>query len=182
MALTPQQLQALYDVHKRRVYTTALHYVQQVEEAEEITQDVFVKVFQSYDQFQHQSALSTWMVRITINLCLDHLKKRKTKKHFFTLGTKTDNEWLYHNTPDAEHPAYSLEQKEALQKMMAAIHQLTEQQQTAFILSKLDGLPQAEVADIMELSVPAVESLVFRAKTQLQKILAKDYPERHKKK
>jgi len=181
MALSPLQLKEIYDVHKQRVYSTALHYTSNVEDAEEITQDVFVKVFQQYHQFQHQSALSTWIYRITINQSLDFLKKKKTKKHFFSFGTKTDHEFLYLNTPNWEHPGFKLEQKEEAMLLMDAINRLTEQQKTAFILAKLDGLSHTEIGDIMQISIPAVESLIFRAKSKLQLILEKKYSHLRKK-
>ena len=70
------------DVYKRQVYNLALHYVHNSEDAEEITQDVFVKIFQKINQFQNQSELKTWIYRITINQSLDYIKARKSKKRW----------------------------------------------------------------------------------------------------
>ena len=72
----------LYAKHSGMVYNLALHYVQNSEDAQEITQDVFVAVYQSLEGYQKTSSISTWMYRITINKSLDFLKARQRKKRF----------------------------------------------------------------------------------------------------
>lgn len=148
------------------VFNLALNYVQNYEDAQEITQDVFVSVYRSLDKFDHRSAVSTWIYRITVNRCLDVIKSRKRKKRFgfitsfFDGGDRDD---IAH----FDHPGVRSEQREALEKLFKYINELPENQRTALLLSKTEQLPQAEVAEIMGVSVKAVESLIQRAKTNL---------------
>ena len=91
------------------VFNLALHYVQNVEDAEEITQDVFVKIFNGLHTFKNQSSIKTWIYRITINQSLDFISSRNTKKRLFLtsfLGIsleKTRSEAINFNHPGVEH-------------------------------------------------------------------------------
>ncbi len=166
----------LYAEHKDRVFNLALHYVQQTEDAEEITQDVFVSVHESLSDFRHDAKLSTWIYRITVNKSLDFLRMQKRKKRFAFITSIFQPgiaESLDHRPFD--HPGVHLEQKEALQKIFQCMNELPERQKTALILSKIEQLSQVEVGAIMDLSPKAVESLVQRAKSNLlSKLKAKD--------
>jgi RNA polymerase sigma-70 factor (ECF subfamily) len=155
------------------VYNLALNYVQNVEDAEEITQDVFVSVYQSLHSFQENSSLSTWMYRITINKSLDFLKSKQRKKRFALLTSLffDNSNDLKHNPPECNHPGILLEHKEALGKLFKVINELPNKQKTALILHKIEQKSQAEVAEIMNISPKAAESLIQRAKTNLSKKL-----------
>ena len=95
------------------VYNLALHYVQNSEDAQEITQDVFVAVYQSLEGYQKTSSISTWMYRITINKSLDFLKARQRKKRFAFLTSLffPDSNELRYNPPEHNHPGIVLEHK-----------------------------------------------------------------------
>ena len=155
------------------VYNLALNYVQNVEDAEEITQDVFVSVYQSLHSFQENSSLSTWMYRNTINKSLDFLKSKQRKKRFALLTSLffDNSNDLKHNPPEYNHPGVLLEHKEALGKLFKVINELPNKQKTALILHKIEQKSQAEVAEIMNISLKAAESLIQRAKTNLSKKL-----------
>jgi RNA polymerase sigma factor (sigma-70 family) len=172
----------LYHTYKVLVYNVALNYLQNVEDAEEITQDVFVKVYQSIDKFKDQSTLKTWIYRITINQSLDFIKHKNSQKRSFIFGKKSENEYEINNASNFEHPGIALENKENGQILFHAINELPENQKTAFILSKFDGLSNPEVAEIMELSISAIESLIFRAKNTLKEKLANKFEEYRKNK
>ncbi|HLP65257.1 RNA polymerase sigma factor [Flavobacterium sp.] len=174
--------QLLYNQYKVLVYNVALHYVQNIEDAEEITQDVFVRVHQSMDKFKNNSSIKTWIYRITINKSLDFIKYKKSKKRLFIFGIKSDSERELNSISTFEHPGIALEQQENAKILFGVIDELTENQRTAFILSKLDGLSNPEIAEIMQLSISSVESLVFRAKTSLKEKLSKKFEEYRKKK
>jgi RNA polymerase sigma factor (sigma-70 family) len=174
--------QLLYNQYKVLVYNVALHYVQNIEDAEEITQDVFVQVHQSMDKFKNNSSIKTWIYRITINKSLDFIKYKKSKKRLFIFGSKSDSEKELNSISTFEHPGIALELQENAKILFGVIDELTENQRTAFILSKLDGLSNPEIADIMQLSISSVESLVFRAKTTLKEKLSKKFEEYRKKK
>ena len=142
------------------------------EEAEEITQDVFVKVFQHSKDFKQEADIKTWIYRITINQSLDYIKSKERKKRSFwsnIIGSK-DSE-INPSLSDFNHPGLEMENKEALKELMRKIYQLPEQQKTAIILLKIEDLSQREVAQIMNLSEGAIESLFQRAKSTLKKML-----------
>lgn len=166
-------LEELYTKHAKQVFNLALQYVQNREDAEEIVQDVFIKVHQNLDTFKHESKHSTWIYRITINTSLDYLKAKKRKKRFgfFTSLFHADSNELKFESESFDHPGVSLEQREAIEKIFAYINQLPENQKTALILHKIEQQSQVEIAEIMQLTPKAVESLIQRAKTNLEKKL-----------
>jgi len=171
----------LYQEYRVLVFNVALNYLQNLEDAEEITQDVFVKVYHSLENFNQKSSFKTWIYRITINQCLDFVKKKNSQKRFFIFGKKSQNEQEYLNTATFEHPGILMEKQEEAKILFEVINTLTENQKTAFLLSKLDGLSNPEIAEIMQLSVSSVESLIFRAKTALQEKLAEKFKNYRKK-
>jgi RNA polymerase sigma-70 factor (ECF subfamily) len=160
----------------------ALNYLQNTEDAEEVTQDVFVKISNSLNNFNQKSSHKTWIYRITINQCLDFLKQKNSQKRFFIFGKKSQNEQEYLNSSNFEHPGILLENQEDAALLFAVFNTLTENQKTAFLLSKLDGLSNSEIAEIMQLSISSVESLIFRAKASLQQKLAEKFNHYRKKK
>ena len=172
----------LYHEHKILVFNVALNYLQNLEDAEEITQDVFIKVYNSLDNFNQKSSYKTWIYRITINQCLDYIKQKNSKKRFFIFGKKSQNEQEYLNTSTFEHPGILMENKEDAAILFGVINTLTENQKTAFLLSKLDGLSNPEIAEIMQLSISSVESLIFRGKASLQDKLGEKFIQYRKKK
>ncbi len=173
-------LQQLVETYKRLVFNTAINFLQHREEAEDITQDVFIEVYQSLSKFKEQSTISTWIYRITVNKCLDHLRAKKRQKRFGFLTS------LFHPESGEElteishfdHPGIEIEKKEKASFLFKAIEGLPENQKTAFILWHIEELPQKEIAEIMQSSVKAIESLLQRAKANLRKDLEKIYPER----
>ncbi len=172
----------IYNQHKVLVYNLAINYLQNKEDAQEITQDVFVQLHQSLSQFKNQSSIKTWIYRITINKSLDLIKNKKSQKRFFIFGKRSENEFEYNSLTTFEHPGILIENKEKSKILFDIINQLPEKQKTAFLLSKLDELSNPEVSEIMQLSISAVESLIFRAKTTLREKISKNFEEHSKKK
>jgi RNA polymerase sigma-70 factor (ECF subfamily) len=144
----------------------------------DIAQDVFVEVFKSIKKFKGDSSLSTWMYRITTNKCLEFIRKRNTKKRFAFLQSLTGPDFEIDKTnffTEMNHPGVILENKEQNETLFLAINNLPEAQRVAFTLNKVDGKSYQEVSDIMEKSLSSVESLLFRAKKNLQKTLENYY-------
>jgi RNA polymerase sigma-70 factor (ECF subfamily) len=152
-----------------------------MEDAEEITQDVFVQVYDSLASFNEKASIKTWIYRISINKSLDYLKHKRSVKRFFIFGKKSENEFEINNLSTFEHPGVALENKENAQILFQTINELTENQKTAFILSKLDGLNNPEIAEIMNVSISSVESLIFRAKASLKEKLSTKFENYRKK-
>ena len=161
----------LYHAHKDLVYNLALQYVQNTEDAEEITQDVFLSVHQSIEGFQQNAKLSTWMYRIIINKSLDYIKAKKRKKRLgiFSSLFFEDSGAIKHDIKSFDHPGVILENKESIAAIFDHINDLPENQKTALILNKIEHKSMAEIEEIMELSSKAAESLIQRAKTTLLK-------------
>ncbi len=144
--------------------------------AEDIAQEVFVTVFRSVLSFNERSSISTWICRITVNKCLDHLraKTRQKRTGFISMLFNKDEQPL-HDQPVFDHPGIQLERKEKARYLFEAIETLSGTQKTVFILAHIEELPQKDIADIMNMSVKAVESLLQRAKANLRKKLAAVY-------
>lgn len=166
-------LKLLYDEFSTKVFNTAISYLQDISEAEEITQDVFLKIYNSALTFKKKSSVSTWIYRITVNKSLDRIKYYKRKKRISLAASffiHRDEDELK-NVIDILHPGTLQEQKEESKILFAAINKLPDGQKTVFILRHVENLPQKEIADITKLSVKAVESLLQRAKQNLRKEL-----------
>lgn len=163
----------IYETYKNKVFNTVISYLQNTEDAEEITQDVFVEVHRSLNKFEGKSSMSTWIYRIAVNKSLDHIKSRNRKKRFAFITELFDESGaVKHEQSDFHHPGVQLENKENAAILFKAIQKLPENQKTAFILSKVEGLSYAEISEVMQLSIPSVESLLVRAKQNLQKQLS----------
>lgn len=170
--------QDYFYTHKDRVFNTALSLLQNWEEAEELTQDVFVAAYEAIGSFKGQSTMYTWLYRITVNKALDRIKARKAQKRFgFTLSLwwQTEQEEKNLDVPDFIHPGVLLERQESSVALFKAIAKLPENQQSAFVLAKIEQLSYAEIAQVLEISIPAVESLLVRARQKLRELLKNFY-------
>ncbi|MDF9799318.1 RNA polymerase sigma factor (sigma-70 family) [Catalinimonas alkaloidigena] len=179
-----EALEQLYLHYSDRVFNTLISYTKNAEDADELLQDVFVTIFNTASSFQFNSSVSTWIYRIAVNKSLDFLRKKKSQKRFgiFTSLYVRDSAEIKYESIDFVHPGVKLENKENAKLLFQAIDTLSENQKTAFILTQIEGLPQKEVAEIMNQSRKAVESLVQRAKANLKQALEKYFPDRRKTK
>ena len=165
----------LVDTYQDRVFNTAIGIVQNAEDAEDVAQEVFIQVYRSIHNFKGESKLSTWLYRIATTRSLDLLRSRKSKKRFgFMQRLFGDDNEPIHELPNFNHPGVVLEKKENAAKLFKAIAQLPENQKAAFTLHKLEDLSYQEISEVMHTSIPAVESLMHRAKQNLRKILEKE--------
>ncbi len=153
-----------------------MSYAQHQTLAEEITQDVFVKIFKAAGRFRGQSQISTWVYRITVNTSINYLKSKKGELR----ESKLIEIESIKQVKDFEHPGILLERKEDSKIFFRALNNLGENQKMAFILCFIEGLPRKKAADIMEISLKAMESLLQRAKGNLRRQLSLMYPERRK--
>jgi RNA polymerase sigma factor (sigma-70 family) len=155
-----------------KVFNTALGLLQHHIEAEDIAQEVFIQVFRSIQNFKEESHLSTWIYRITVTKSLDHLRSKKRKKRFgFIISIFGDNNLPVYEPEDFNHPGVLQENKEDAAILFKVIDQLPENQRTAFVLNKVEGLGYREIAAILNTTESAVDSLLQRAKQNLRKKL-----------
>jgi RNA polymerase sigma-70 factor (ECF subfamily) len=163
----------IYDRFGKKIFNTCLNHLQNTEEAEDITQEVFVEVFQSIHKFNQESSLSTWIYRIAVNKCIDHIRSKGRKKRFAFLTSlfnpQTGKELK--NISSFDHPGMEFEKKEDAQLLFKALNLLPESQRSAFILTQVDDHTQKEAAAILNISEKALESFIQRAKTNLRKHL-----------
>ncbi|MFM9839816.1 MAG: RNA polymerase sigma factor [Cyclobacteriaceae bacterium] len=161
----------IFQEYKSLVFNVCLHYVLNREDAQDVAQEVFVKIYHHLHQYNTETAsLKTWIYRIAINQSLDFLKAKKTKKRFgfiTSLFHSDSNEPIH----DVAHPGIAMEDKESLEGLLVIIQSLPEKQKTAIILTKIEDRPQKEVAEIMDINIKAVESLLQRAKQTIEKKL-----------
>ncbi|MEP6927880.1 MAG: RNA polymerase sigma factor [Ginsengibacter sp.] len=166
---------SIVDTWQDMVYNTALGILQNTEDAEDVTQEVFIQVFQSVSSFKGESKFSTWVYRITVSKAMDHIRMKTRKKRFaFIQSFYGKNDQLIIDPPDFFHPGIGIENKENAVILFRAMKQLSPNQKTAFVLNKIEGLSYLEISEIMKLSNSAVDALLHRAKTNLRRIL-KDY-------
>lgn len=165
----------LVTTYQDKVYHTALSIVQNEEDAEDVAQEVFIQAYRSINSFKGEAKLSTWLYRIATTRSLDLLRSRKSKKRFGFLKRLFNDEGdLQYDLPDFNHPGVALERKENAAKLFKAIANLPENQKIAFTLHKMEDLSYQEISEVLATTVPAVESLMHRAKVNLRNILEKE--------
>ena len=171
-----QAFKTVVDLYQDMVYNTILSIVQVEEDAEDVTQEVFVQVYQSIDSFKGDAKFSTWLYRIAIAKALDHEKRKKRKKRFAIVqklfGEKDGTR--YHPV-EFNHPGVILDNKEKASELFKALQKIPDNQRIAFTLNKIEGLNNQEIAAVMNTSFYAVESLLARAKSNLKKELKNYY-------
>ena len=166
----------IVDTWQDMVYNTVLGIVQSPEDAEDVSQEVFVQVYESVHGFKGDSKLSTWIYRIAVTKSLDHLRRKKRKKRFaFVQSLFGKNDELINDPPEFFHPGIAAENKENASMLFKAIAALPENQNAAFVLNKVEGLSYQQIADVMNLTESAVDSLLHRAKSNLKKKLENYY-------
>jgi RNA polymerase sigma-70 factor (ECF subfamily) len=165
---------------KDMVYNTILGIVQNETEAEDLAQDVFIKVFEKINTFKGDSKFSTWLYRIATTTALDHLRSKKRKKRFGFLQSLGGGNDEKEAIPDFHHPGVSLDNKERAAVLFKAIESLPENQKTAYTLHKLEGLSYRDVSEVLNTTVSAVESLMSRANQNLRKELEEYYNKHYK--
>jgi RNA polymerase sigma factor (sigma-70 family) len=158
------------------VYNTILGIVQNDTEAEDLAQDVFIKVFEKVGTFKGDSKFSTWLYRIATTTALDYLRSKKRKKRFGFLQSLTGSAGdEKEQIPDFHHPGVNLDNKERAAVLFRAIETLPDNQKAAYTLHKLEGLSYRDVSEVLNTTVSAVESLMSRANQNLRKQLEEYY-------
>jgi RNA polymerase sigma-70 factor, ECF subfamily len=159
----------LYSLYKDLVYSVCLRFLNDQDEADDASQDVFVKVYCSIGSFRFDSKFSTYIYRIAVNHCLNIIRKKRRTK-FLSLDSIL-NKFINSSGADIKDESMDLENilnnKERSDIIERALNSLPERQKTAIVLSKFEGLSYLEIANIMDCSISSVESLLFRAKQNL---------------
>lgn len=159
--------------YQRLVLNCSFKFLRNKESAEDITQEVFLEVFESINSFRADSKLSTWIYRIAVTKSINHLKSLKRKKRFaFLVSLFGDDEVEKQISDDGSlNPEKELENLDRAKILKWAIEKLPENQRIAFSLSKYKEMSYEEISEVLGTTVSAVESLLHRAKTNLKKSL-----------
>ena len=166
----------LLDKYQVMVINICMGYLHNKDEAKDLAQEVFIQAYLSIDKFRGDSSLSTWLYRISTNKALNYLRSNDKRKNERSINAiQTDNAYFDVAAGPEVNSDYLMIETERKRNLDLAIDALPDNQKTAFVLSKYEDLSYKEIADVMELSVSSVESLLFRARKALQKKLIECY-------
>ena len=165
----------LVENYRNRVFHTVLNILQDTKEAEDAAQETFIRVFESIRSFKEESSLSTWIYRIAVRKALDKIRRRKARQRLHQILPWWMPEEKKSTDASFQHPGIVAENKEKAAVLFKAIDSLPEKQKLAFTLIKVQGMNYEEACEIMQQNIKAVESLISRAKVNLQKQLEHYY-------
>lgn len=166
----------LVKLYQDKVYNTCLGFVKNTEDADDLAQEVFIEIYNSIGTFREDARLSTWIYRIAVNKSLEYIRKMKRKKRSGILRSLfSDKSESAYEPADFDHPGVQAENNEQARILFTAIDRLPENQKTAFIMHKVEGISYEQVAEIMGKSLSSIESLLHRARQNLQKYLYNYY-------
>lgn len=165
----------LVENYQDTVYYSVLNILQNANEAEDTTQETFIQVYESINGFKGESSLATWIYRIAVRKALEKIRKQKNRQRLHSIVPW----WMpsEEKSIDAAYlnPGIKKENKEKATILYKAISQLPNKQRIAFTLVRVQGMKHEEVSEIMQLSIKAIESLLSRAKENLQNKLQHHY-------
>lgn len=165
---------ALVDRHQGVVFNICHHLLGNRQDAEDVAQEVFFQVYKSAARFRQECEVSTWLYRIAVNRSLNFIRDNKWSRRLKSLTSLLEDDRKQVKdipTSDSDRPDVALEEKERNSAIQEAINSLPAKQRAAFVLHKYEGLSYQEITEIMQRSLSSVESLIHRAKSNLQRKL-----------
>ncbi len=167
-----QALTELIEAHQQRVVGAVTRMLGDDSDAEDIAQQVFIRVWKSAPRYEPTAKFTTWLFKIMRNLVFNEVRRRKRHPTRALEGVVEEGDRPMQTADlNAKSPAASMLDDEMQAAIQQAIEQLPEVQRMAIILRRYDEFSYEEIAAILELSVPAVKSLLFRARTDLRERL-----------
>ncbi len=164
----------LVECYQNKVYRTCYGMLHNDMDADDVTQEVFIEVFRSADRFKGESKISTWLYRIAINKSLNFLRAKKRKNFFQSIGLSSEIQ-VADDEVNFDIKTDRIREEQRLSEMNNIIDSLPVNQRTAFLLHHINDLSYKEISETMQLTVSSVESLIFRAKRNLQKKILRDF-------
>lgn len=163
----------LIDKYQKLVYSSSFRIVGNTSDAEDICQEVFLEVFNSIDKLRDEDNLSGWLFKIAKNKSISLLRKRNPAKAYAANDIYCDQIQLKLNNlnSDQNNPAQKLENAEAREILFNAIDCLPDKQKRVLLMHKFEDFSHKEICEALQLSQASVESLIYRAKTNLRKSL-----------
>lgn len=151
------------------------HFVHNEDDAKDLTQDVFLEVYKSIHAFRGDAKFKTWLYRIAVNKSLNFIQRKKIRKLFVDMDSLFRTGKIDTCNNHSFNADKTIHDNERSRYLYQAIDYLSQNQRIAFSLHHLDGMPYSQIADIMNISISSVESLIHRAKSNLQKRLIHFY-------
>ena len=155
----------IVEKYKLLVTNTCYGFVHSMDDANDISQDVFVEVWKKLDFFRGDSKISTWLYKISVNKSLNFIRDHKKNAILCAIDSIKENVLAYHPSPAIED---NEEHKIKIKLLHKAIADLPKRQKTVFVLFHYEGLDYKEIAEITNATVSVVESLLYRARTNLK--------------
>lgn len=165
------EFREIVEFYKRPLINFITRFIGDKTEAEDIAQDVFLKVFKAARHYRPESKFKTWLFTIASNICLNHIRDNKNRPQIMDTFELNEAGFLA-IAPDNYCPEKIYENKEIIKVIRNAIRYLPKKQRIALLLQKYNGFSYNEISEIMGCSVSAVESLIQRARQNLKKTLA----------
>ena len=162
----------LIERHQALVAGTAARMLGSNSEVEDIAQQVFIRVWKSASRYRPRAKFTTWLLKITRNLVFNELRRTKRRAQV-PIQPEPDAEEITLQDEVTSAPDASLLENELQQEIEKAILQLPDTQRMALVLRRYQELSYEEIAEVLDLSVPAVKSVLFRARTELRSRLSK---------
>jgi RNA polymerase sigma-70 factor, ECF subfamily len=161
----------LVERYQPMVFRTCMGFLHNKDDADDLTQDVFIQAYQTLSGFKGDASFSTWIYRIAVNASLNKIRKSSKRlliQRLETVFGVEKSKGFSIPIPDTDNPENILILNEHREWVQKALNTLPENQRTAIVLSKYDDLPQKAIAEIMNLTEGAVEALMQRAKANLR--------------
>jgi RNA polymerase sigma-70 factor (ECF subfamily) len=170
----PAAFEFLFDKYRDKVFGVAFRFVNDREDALEVTQEVFLRVHQALRRFRTDSKFFTWLYRITVNRSIDYLRSRRSHPVVeFPRGEEGEDLGDAVPDPRGVDPHRALEDRELGEQLLAAIGELSSKHRAVFLLHAVEQLPYREIAEVLGCSIGTVMSRLFYARKRLQQHLAK---------
>lgn len=169
-----EALRELIEAHQQRIIGTVAKMLGDESDAEDIAQQVFIRVWKSAARYEPTAKFTTWLYKITRNLVFNELRRRKRHSAVSLdrpLNGDEDDRPRQAADPGVKSPDTALLDDEMQAAIQRAIDELPETQRMAIVLRRYDDVSYEEIGEILELSVPAVKSVIFRARTELREKL-----------
>jgi len=160
--------------YQKKVINSAYAMLGNREDAYDMAQEIFLKVFGNISKFNRQSSFSTWLYRVTRNMCLDEIRRRKRRDSRVVNITGEKDEEIYdlQIADTAKGPEEIAEQDAVVQQVRGAINELSEDYKTAMILREIQELDYQQIADVLECSIGTVKSRISRGRKMLREKLS----------
>ena len=164
----PEAFNRLMEAHERRMYAVALRMCANREDAQDCLQEAMLRVYRAIGNFKGESSFSTWVYRITMNTCLDELRRRKNKQST-SLDNLLDEGWA--PSDDSSAPEKQAVRAETARTLRQTIQELPEDMRAAVVLRDIQGYSYEEIARILDINVGTIKSRISRGREKLREKL-----------